>query len=119
MTSEPTKAPKESYYAVIFTSKLTGEDLDGYATMGKKMDEMAKEQDGYLGIESTRNPSDRVGITVSYWKTEDAILKWKSNIEHQAAQSMGIEKWYQRYSLRIAKVEREYEFHRSEDKATI
>lgn len=100
------------YYAVIFTSTLTGEDLQGYGTMADKMEELAKEQDGYLGIESARNSSDRVGITVSYWKSEEAILAWKKNVDHQGARQLGRKKWYQSYRLRVARVEREYEFDR-------
>ena len=39
-----------------------------------RMEELAKLQDGYLGIESTRN---KIGITVSYWKDLASITKWK------------------------------------------
>jgi len=50
------------YFAVIFTSTQT-EHTEGYAEMANKMETLAKQQKGYLGIDSAR---DSVGITVSY-----------------------------------------------------
>ena len=97
---------KPPYYAVIFTTTLS-EDTDGYYEMAEKMENLAKKQEGYLGIESARSD---VGITVSYWESLEAITKWKNNIEHIEARELGREKWYQKYQLRICKVEREYGF---------
>jgi heme-degrading monooxygenase HmoA len=75
--------------------------------MTKKMEALARQQKGYIGIESARND---VGITVSYWENLDAIKKWKANSEHLFAQQKGREHWYNWYNVRICKVEREYEF---------
>lgn len=97
---------KTPYYAVIFTT-LLNDDLTGYLETAERMEELAKEQEGYLGIESTRN---EVGITVSYWKDLDSIVAWKNNVEHTEARNKGREQWYKQYQLRICKVEREYGF---------
>ena len=94
------------YFAVIFTSTQT-EDTKGYAEMAEKMETLAKQQQGYIGIDSARND---VGITVSYWESLDAIKNWKANSEHLFAQQKGREQWYNWYNVRICKVEREYEF---------
>jgi heme-degrading monooxygenase HmoA len=100
------QTPAAPYYAVIFTSTRT-EGNNGYAAMADAMDELAKQQEGYLGIESARN---EVGITVSYWASLDAIRNWKANADHQTAQKYGREKWYSGYKVRICKVERDYGF---------
>lgn len=100
--------PPPPYYAVIFTS-LKASDDEGYAEMAQRMEELAREQPGYLGFESARS---EIGISISYWKDLDSIKKWKSNLEHQEAQQKGREKWYSRYEIRIAKVERAYGFGR-------
>ena len=94
------------YYAVIFTSLLT-DDLTEYESTAERMEALAKEQAGYLGIEYARN---QLGITVSYWRDLDAILQWKNNVEHIEARNRGREQWYQQYQLRICKVEKEYGF---------
>ncbi|HQU83368.1 MAG TPA: antibiotic biosynthesis monooxygenase [Pyrinomonadaceae bacterium] len=104
------KTPEPPYYAVIFTSFLT-ENTDGYAEMGDAMEELAREQKGYLGIEAAR---DRIGITVSYWQDLDSIKAWRENVKHLAAQRKGYEKWYKSFATRICKVERDNFFERSE-----
>ena len=100
------KTPKPPYYAVIFTSIKIDEDK-GYAKMSEKMLDLLKVQKGFLGFESAR---EELGITVSYWKDEESIQKWKANIEHQEAQKLGKKVWYRSYKIRVAKVERDYEF---------
>ena len=94
------------YYAVIFTSTRTEVEA-GYAEMATKMVELAKAQPGFIGVESARN---EIGITVSYWESLEAIQNWKANMEHVEAQEKGKTTWYKNYKVRIAKVEREYEF---------
>jgi len=100
------ETPNAPYYAVIFSTLRTEVD-EGYVEMAEKMEELAKQQEGYLGIEAVRN---ELGITVSYWRDLEAIKNWRNNAEHTLAREMGREKWYKCYKLRICKVERDYEF---------
>lgn len=97
---------KPPYYAVIFTTILN-DNLEDYLETAERIEALAKEQKGFLGIESARNT---IGITVSYWQTLEDITQWKNNIEHTEARNLGREKWYKQYQLRICKVEREYGF---------
>jgi len=97
----------EPYYAVIFTSIQT-ENIEGYSHMAALMENLAKEQPGFLGMESARN---EIGITVSYWQNLESIKNWKANLEHSVAQKTGREQWYSYYKVRICRVEREYEFN--------
>ncbi len=99
------------YYAVIFTSTLSEQAQEfrpSYAEVALKMHQLAHEQEGFLGMDSARN---ELGITVSYWTTLEAIQAWKSHSDHLYAQIMGRERFYARYEVRIAKVERHYAFH--------
>tara|TARA_R110002094_G_scaffold25740_3_gene38051 strand:+ start:2369 stop:2722 length:354 start_codon:yes stop_codon:yes gene_type:complete len=102
-----TQTPKPPYYAVIFSNTLSTADV-GYAAMADKMFDMAVNQDGCFGAESTRDDA-RFGITVSYWRDEASIARWKADVSHLAAQYKGMTKWYTHYHLRVAKVERAYE----------
>ena len=99
---------KPPYYAVIFSTVRTTVD-DGYLETAHRMEELAKLQPGYLGIESAR---DGLGITVSYWESLEAILNWKNNLEHTVAREKGRALWYKKYQLRICKVEHEYGFEK-------
>ena len=96
--------PKAPYYAVIFTSLKSG-DSEGYTDTAERMLELAREQPGFLGVESAR---EELGITVSYWKDLESIKRWKAHAEHREAQRMGKQKWYSNYKTRIALVERDY-----------
>src|ERR1043166_4817464 len=98
--------PQPPYDAVIFTSLRTDAE-QGYEHTADRMVELAKEQEGFLGIESAR---DGLGITVSYWKDLDSIRKWKMNAEHRIAQEKGRSDWYSNYKTRICLVERDYGF---------
>lgn len=93
-------------FAVIFTSQRT-EDDRGYEHMADRMVELAREQPGFLGVESVRG-EDGFGITVSYWESEEAIGDWKTQSEHRIAQETGKATWYADYCVRIAKVVRQY-----------
>jgi heme-degrading monooxygenase HmoA len=97
---------KTPYYAVIFSSQRKADDA-GYGAMADRMAELAAQQPGYLGVETVRG-ADGFGITVAYWDSEEAIVKWKANTEHRAAQDRGIREWYAHYEVRVAKVERAY-----------
>jgi heme-degrading monooxygenase HmoA len=98
--------PAAPYYAVIFTSIRTGQDL-GYGKMSEAMAESAARQPGFLGVESAR---EEVGITVSYWESLEAIAAWKAEASHLIAQQLGRENWYAAYKTRICRVERDYDF---------
>lgn len=99
--------PEPPYFAVVFTSiRAAGED-DGYAETADRMVELALSMPGFLGIENVRDAAG-VGITVSYWTSEEAIRQWQQHAEHREAQRLGRERWYERYELRVCRVERAY-----------
>ena len=108
--------PSPPYVAVVFTSLRSpwqpddgGEPDDGYEAAAARMEELAAEQPGYLGIESARGAHGE-GITVSYWRDVVAAREWKRVAEHAEAQRLGRDRWYAGYRVRVATVEREYGF---------
>ncbi len=102
MTS-PAHTPKPPYYAVIFTSVRTDGDND-YGQTAMEMLALAAAQPGFLGFESARN---EIGISVSYWASEEAIAAWKANATHRQAQGRAKD-WYAHFRVRVCRVEREY-----------
>jgi heme-degrading monooxygenase HmoA len=103
--------PEPPYYAVVFTSKRAPGHDHAYGIVADRMVELGSRYSGFLGIESARG-ADGLGITVSYWRDEAALLAWKRDTEHQKAQRGGREAWYDRFEVRIARVERAYGFAR-------
>jgi heme-degrading monooxygenase HmoA len=98
------ETPEPPYVAVVFTSLRTDGD-NGYAVMSARMEELAAQQPGYLGIEAAR---DGLGITVSYWADEASARAWKEVAEHVVAQQRGRDTWYADYRVRVATVTRDY-----------
>lgn len=109
------------YVAVIFTNLRARDvgpdgqsvqvDDEGYGAMADRMDTLAREQPGYLGIDTARG-ADGFGITVSYWATEAHAAAWKQVTEHLGAQRLGRERWYEQYATRVATVTRSYAWQR-------
>ena len=102
--TDPAPVVEGSCYAVIFTTRSRSTDSDLYLETARKMEELAVVQPGYLGIDSARTPGE-LGITVSYWRDLGAIKAWRDHAEHTVAQRLGRERFYEMFTLRIAKVE--------------
>ena len=103
------KTPTPPYYAVIFSSLRTEGD-HGYGEAAAHMLELARQQPGFLGVESARE--DGLGITVSYWSSEAAILAWKQQAEHRNVREQGRATWYEWYELIVADVTRGYSWRK-------
>lgn len=48
-------------------------------------------------------------IALSYWNSLEDIQAWHKDAEHQAAQRIGKEKWYENFSVEICEVLRSYD----------
>lgn len=101
--------PPTPYYAVIFTSILDEHDPE-YFRMNDMLRQQAEKLDGFLGEDSARND---YGISISYWKDLDSIQQWRQNADHQWAKQKGRKNFYKEYKIRIARVEREYDFKKT------
>lgn len=103
--TELASTPNPPYFAVVFTSIRSGIDDGQYVRTAQRMTELAASQPGFLGIEHARG-ADGLGITISYWATEESIRSWQQHSEHLQAQHDGRAKWYEKYQLRVCRVER-------------
>ncbi len=92
-------------YAVIFKAKSNTLDNE-YITMANRMRELAIEKYGCTDFISVSE--NDIELTISYWKSEEDIKEWKKDTEHIIAQELGQSKWYDSYTIQIAKVVREY-----------
>jgi heme-degrading monooxygenase HmoA len=102
------KTPSPPYYAAIFSIVRAKVDEAGHDAMAEKMATLAAQQDGFLGFEYSPETPDGFSLSVSYWRDEESIRRWKQNAEHLVAQKLGKQKWYPVYAIKIARVERAY-----------
>lgn len=99
------RLPAPPYYAVVFSSLRNEVDPEGYAQAAGRMLELARQQPGFLGVESAREAGG-FGITVSYWESEAAIRAWRQHAEHAEVRRQGRAHWYAHFELRVVRVER-------------
>lgn len=97
--------------AVIFVSQRAAADPEGYAKAAQEMVQAAEKFPGYRGIHSVRR-ADGVGITISYWESEDAARVWKADAAHTAIREQGRATWYEWYEVIVADVTRAYGWRR-------
>ncbi len=97
------------YVAVIFTSTRALEHDEEYSRWAVRMNELVETQPGFMSMVSARDPETRFGITISYFKDEESVKRWKAVGEHQQAQKLGQQKFYSEYSVKVATVYREYD----------
>ena len=95
---------------VIFLSTRTDHHLDEYQEVATAMEAMARQQPGFLRMESARDPTTGRGITVSRWVNEQAALAWKEVTEHLRAQQAGRHRFYLDYEVIVARQMRAYTF---------
>jgi len=102
---------KPGTIAVIFVSQRATADREGYEKAAREMISAAQEFPGYCGIHSVRD-ADGIGITVSYWASEEAARAWKANAAHTAIREQGRSTWYEWYEMIIADVTRGYSWRK-------
>lgn len=100
------RPPEPPYLVAVFTSQRNPDDRSAYDQASARMAELVVGIDGFLGHESARG-ADGFGITVSYWRDEAALRRWRDHLEHRQVQGRGKAEWYDRYVLRVGRIERE------------
>ena len=106
--------PEPPYLMVAITVERTDVD-DGYAEAADRMLELAEANPGFLGMEFVQDLPNRRGVTLSFWRTDEALREWREHVEHVLTMEQGRERWYARYHVWVARVEREYDWSRDVD----
>jgi heme-degrading monooxygenase HmoA len=73
-----------------------------------KMFQLAMEQEGFISIDHSQMGDN--SITVSYWQSLESIQNWKDHPDHKVIQEKGQSTWYKNYTVKVAKVLRDYSF---------
>ena len=97
-------------YVVIFRSTRKLDDGQLYSQWSEKMENLVKTIDGYEHHFGFRDETTRGGVTVSYFKSLEAISQWRQLDEHKVAQQLGRDSFYEEYSIQVSEVLRDYGF---------
>jgi len=94
-------------FAVIFEVEPFPHKFEGYLDIARMLRSELEGIDGFL--ENTRYRSrSRNGLllSLSLWRDEKAVIRWRTHAGHYAAQSLGRREILARYRLRVGEVSR-------------
>jgi len=95
--------------AVIFEVRPSAGHRAAYLDMAAALRPALARIEGFISIErfeSLSNPGRM--LSLSFWRDETAVRRWREHAGHRAAQRAGRETIFEDYRLRIATVVRDY-----------
>lgn len=95
--------------AVLFEAKAQPAHQARYLQLAAELKPLLAEIDGFIDIERFQSLTTEGKIlSLSWWRDEQAVQRWKQNVFHQAAQAEGRASIFACYRIRVAQVVREY-----------
>jgi len=96
-------------YAVIFeVVPRQGREQDYLAVAQSLRDELEK-IDGFVSVERFASLHNEGKIlSLSFWRDEAAVERWRTHLQHRAAQRRGREELFADYRIRVASIVRDY-----------
>jgi heme-degrading monooxygenase HmoA len=96
-------------HAVIFEVEPEAGRRQDYLDLAARLRPELEKIDGFLSIErfeSLTNPGKI--LSLSFWRDEAAVARWRRHAEHQEAQRAGRGGIFRDYRLRVAAIIRDY-----------
>lgn len=82
-----------------------GDYLDIAAALRPELEQV----DGFISVERFASLTDEGKVlSLSFWRDEAAVVRWRAHAEHQAAQARGRHEIFADYRIRVAAVLRDY-----------
>ncbi len=96
-------------HAVIFEVWPKSEAREDYLGIAADLKEVLQEVDGFISVERFESLTVPGKIlSLSFWRDEDAIARWRALSVHRRAQSKGRNNLFDDYRLRVLSVVRDY-----------
>lgn len=94
---------------VIFEVTPHAEHRQTYFDLAAQLRPLLNDIDGFISIEryASINDPDKV-LSLSMWRDEAAVLRWKQVEAHQRAQQKGQQILFKDYQIKVAQVIRAY-----------
>lgn len=96
-------------HVVIFEVRPKEGSKDSYLDIAAALRPELERIDGFISVERFASLTDEGKIlSLSFWRDEAAVVRWRQHAEHQAAQSRGRHEIFADYRIRVAEVVRDY-----------
>ncbi len=103
--------------AVIFEVEPAAGKRGAYLGIAQMLAEHLATVDGFISIERFQSLVDsRKLLSLSFWRDEAAVVEWRDNPRHRAAQEAGRDHIFADYRLRVAHIVRDYGMHDHREK---
>jgi heme-degrading monooxygenase HmoA len=92
-------------FAVIFEVEPKQERWNDYLDLAKQLKPKLEAIDGFIDIDrlESKRTSGRL-LSFSTWRNEKAVIRWRTQAEHHAAQERGRGEIFRDYRLRVGEV---------------
>jgi heme-degrading monooxygenase HmoA len=95
--------------AVIFEVEPRDGHADAYFQIAAGLRERLQQIDGFVSVERFQSLTQPTKfLSLSFWRDEDAVRRWRALEAHRGAQRAGRELHFADYRLRVAQVVRDY-----------
>ncbi|WP_027244805.1 antibiotic biosynthesis monooxygenase family protein [Leisingera daeponensis] len=95
--------------AVIFEVETAAGQKEAYLETASELRPLLEQVDGFLSVERFQSLSAPGKLlSLSFWRDEAAVQRWRQLAEHRAAQAKGRAGVFANYRLRVAGVIRDY-----------
>ena len=96
-------------YAVIFEVEPETGRVQDYLDIAARLRPELEKIDGFISIERFKSLSQEGKIlSLSFWRDEEAIARWRQQEQHQVAQRAGRDRIFRDYRIRVTAVVRDY-----------
>jgi heme-degrading monooxygenase HmoA len=96
-------------HVVIFEVRPKPGRKDDYLDIAAALRPELEKIDGFISVERFASLTDEGKyLSLSFWRDEAAMVRWREQAEHQAAQGRGRHEVFEDYRLRVASVIRDY-----------
>ena len=96
-------------YAVIFEVEPETGRVQDYLDIAARLWPELEKIDGFISIERFKSLSQEGKIlSLSFWRDEEAIARWRQQEQHQVAQRAGRDRIFRDYRIRVTAVVRDY-----------
>ena len=95
--------------AVIFEVTLDPGKGERYFELAQALRKKLDQADGFISIERFQSlVTENKYVSLSFWRDEAAVKRWREHAPHRAAQRRGREDIFADYRIRVAQVVRDY-----------
>lgn len=95
--------------AVIFEVDMKPGKSQDYLDLAAQLRPELEKIDGFISVERFESLVNKGKlVSLSFWRDEDAVARWREHAEHRLAQARGRNEIFWDFRIRVAEVVRDY-----------